>query len=53
MVALLEQRKAGLEAMISERLRQAREAGRKADVAQLSASLRQVKVSLKAVMGRR
>jgi tRNA A37 N6-isopentenylltransferase MiaA len=51
MVALLEAQKAGLEEMIRERFRSAREAGTMADVRQLSASLRQVKASLKAAMG--
>jgi len=51
MVTLLESRKATLQAMICERFRQARERGTKADVKQLSASLRQVKASLKAAMG--
>ena len=50
MVVLLEQRKVGLEEMIAERFRQARERGAKADVKMLSASLRQVKASLKAAM---
>jgi hypothetical protein len=53
MVGLLEGRKATLQAMLAERFRQARESGRQADVTQLSASLRQVKRSLKAAMGGR
>jgi hypothetical protein len=52
-VPLLEGRKATLQAMIAERHRQARECGTRADVRQLSASLRQVKRSLKSATGGR
>jgi hypothetical protein len=52
-VALLEGRKATLQAMIVERHRQARASGKTAEVKQLSASLRQVKASLKATKGGR
>jgi hypothetical protein len=52
-VTLLEGRKATLEGMIAERFRQARAQGTTANVTQLSASLRQVKRSLKAAKGGR
>jgi hypothetical protein len=52
-VALLESRKATLEAMIRDRFSVARERGTVADVRMLSSTLRQVKASLKAAMGGR
>lgn len=51
MVALLESRKQALEAMVAERLRAAREAGKAADVKQLGAELRKVKSQLEAARG--
>lgn len=51
MLALLEDRKATLQAMIRERFRQARAAGTAADVKQLTATLRAVKRQLATVMG--
>jgi len=48
-VALLESRKATLQAMVKERFHVARERGTEPDVTQLSASLRQVKRSLAAM----
>jgi hypothetical protein len=50
-MTLLESRKAALQAMIAERFRQARAAGTKADVSQLSAALRQVKHSMATATG--
>jgi hypothetical protein len=52
-VVLLMSRKEALEQMIRERFRVARECGSEANVKQLSASLRQVKASLKAATGGR
>ena len=51
MVALLESRKQALEAMVAERLRAAREAGKAADVKQQGAELRKVKSQLEAARG--
>ncbi len=53
MLALLEVRKEGLQAMIRERFCAARLAGTVADVSALTATLRAVKASLKAAMGKR
>jgi hypothetical protein len=52
MLKLLQDRKAALEAMVAERFRQASEKHSAADVKQLSATLRAVKRSLAAAMGR-